>query len=75
MAGAAAMGTVLGQHGLKLPLLQQLGDGSDRETQCRHCGAELEGLLNGMGGPQLVVAQADAETTGITITPAAAATT
>lgn len=71
MAGAAALGTVFSQQRLKLTLLQQLGDGTDREAQCRHSGAELEGLLNGMGGPQFVVAQADAKTAGITITPAA----
>ena len=52
---------MLGKHLVELALLEQLGHGADREAQRGHGGAQAEGLLHGPGGPQLVVAQADAE--------------
>jgi hypothetical protein len=56
---------VPGHQFVEFALLQQLGHRADRKTQGGHGGTQLEGLLNHLGSPQFVIAQADAKSAGL----------
>ena len=69
----AGLGAVGGNDLVQLALLEQLGDGAQRQAQGRHGGAQAEGLLDGAGGTHFVIAEANPETAGFPV--AAVATT
>ena len=71
---AAGLLLLLGHDFGQGPLLQQLGHGAQGEAQHSHGGAQLQGVLDAAGGPQLVVTQPDPETAAFAITATAAAT-
>ena len=64
-----ALGALLGHQFLQLARFQLLGQGAQGKAKHRHSGAQSESFLQSSGGLQLVIAQADAETTGIALAP------
>ena len=61
------LGALLVHQLLQLTRFQLLGQGAQRKAEHGHGGAQSKGFLQGPGGLQFVIAQADAETTGIAL--------